>query len=62
MAVDTIEVIVSINGDCEVSAQLILDKYDIDNCTISQGLSPNNDGFNDELDLRFLDDRSGIRL
>jgi len=59
--VDTIEVIVSIIGDCEVSATVELDKYDIDNCTISQGLSPNNDGANDELDLRFLDDRSGIK-
>ena len=59
--VETIEVVVSINGDCEVSNSVVLDKYDIDNCTISQGLSPNNDGFNDELDLRFLDDRSGIR-
>ena len=59
--VDTIEVIVSINGDCEVSDSVNLDKYDIDNCTISQGISPNNDGLNDELDLRFLDDRSGIK-
>ena len=58
---ETIEVIVSINGDCEFSGSVVLDKYDIDNCTISQGISPNNDGLNDELDLRFLDDRSGIR-
>ena len=58
---ETIKVIVSINGDCEVSNSVNLDKYDIDNCTISQGLSPNNDGANDELDLRFLDDRSGIK-
>ena len=58
---DTIEVIVSISGDCEVSASIDLDKYDIDNCTITQGLSPGNDEKNDELDLRFLDDRSGIR-
>jgi hypothetical protein len=58
---DTIKVIVSISGDCEVSASVDLDKYDIDNCTITQGLSPGNDEKNDELDLRFLDDRSGIR-
>jgi len=27
---------------------------------ITQGISPNGDGLNDNLDLQFLDDRSGI--
>ncbi len=29
-------------------------------CRISEGLSPNGDGFNDELDLTFLNNRTGI--
>src|SRR5690625_632073 len=29
-------------------------------CKISEGISPNNDGFNDNLDLTFLSERSGI--
>ena len=58
---EVIEVIVSIGENCVVSDSVDLDKYDIDNCTISQGISPNNDGNNDNLDLRFLDDRSRIK-
>ena len=58
---ENVEVVVTIGGNCTVSATVSLDKYDVDNCTISQGISPNNDGQNDELDLRFLDDRSGIK-
>jgi len=34
--------------------------YDVSNCVISQGLSPNGDGLNDSLDLTFLNDRTGI--
>jgi gliding motility-associated-like protein len=31
-----------------------------ENCVISQGISPNGDGMNDELDLTFLNNRTGI--
>jgi hypothetical protein len=52
---------VSIGTDCFVSSELPFSLYDLDNCVISQGLSPDTTpGFNDNLDLRFLDDRSGI--
>lgn len=49
-----------IGQDCLFTNSLNLSFYDIDSCVISQGLSPNGDGMNDKLDLRFLDDRSGI--
>jgi gliding motility-associated-like protein len=37
--------------------------YDVDNCVITQGLSPdiNNDGKNDCMDLTWLSDESGIK-
>tara|TARA_A100000171_G_C2140397_1_gene155026 strand:- start:3484 stop:6897 length:3414 start_codon:yes stop_codon:yes gene_type:complete len=47
-------------GDCTAEDDITLELYDVDNCTISQGISPNNDGFNDTLDLEFLNDRTGI--
>ena len=34
--------------------------YDNENCTITEGISPNGDGYNDFLDLEFLDDKSEI--
>ncbi len=34
--------------------------YDNKNCVIPEGLSPNGDGLNDNLDLRFLNDQHGI--
>lgn len=34
--------------------------YDNKNCVVPEGLSPNGDGLNDNLDLRFLDDQHGI--
>ena len=55
-----VSVEVTIGTECFVSDQLNFSLYDVDNCVISQGLSPNSDGFNDNLDLRFLDDRSNI--
>lgn len=47
-------------GDCTAEDDISVQLYDIGNCTISQGISPNNDGFNDILDLEFLNDRTGI--
>jgi len=49
-----------LNGNCIGSDTIEISLYDIDNCIISQGISPNGDGMNDTLDLQFLDDRSGI--
>src|SRR5699024_1455044 len=37
-----------------------VDYYANRNCVIPEGLSPNNDGYNDYLDLAFLSDKSGI--
>lgn len=52
---------VTIGSECLVSNELAFNLYDVDNCVISQGLSPDTTpGQNDNLDLRFLDDRSGI--
>lgn len=58
----TVEISVeaSIGQECLFTDSLDISFYDLDSCVISQGLSPNGDGFNDNLDLRFLDDRSGI--
>lgn len=48
-------------GDCTGEASTTITLYDVGNCAISQGLSPDNlDGLNDSLDLTFLADRSGI--
>jgi gliding motility-associated-like protein len=55
-----VRVEVTIGSACFVSNELAFNLYDVDNCVISQGLSPNGDNFNENLDLRFLDDRSGI--
>ncbi|MAZ72945.1 MAG: hypothetical protein CMC70_07335 [Flavobacteriaceae bacterium] len=46
-------------GDCIAEDNINVQLYDIGNCAISQGISPNGDGFNDILDLEFLSDRSG---
>src|SRR5690554_3615917 len=52
---------VTINiGQCTDSAGVDVRIYPIGNCVISQGLTPNGDGFNDTLDLTFLNDRTGI--
>ena len=48
------------NQGCISSAMVDVTGYDVDNCTITQGISPNEDGANDCLDLAFLNDRSGI--
>ncbi len=49
-------------GVCTGEASVDVTLYEVGNCVISQGLSPNGSpGFNDSLDLRFLSDRSGIR-
>lgn len=48
-------------GICIGTANIVVTLYDVDNCTITQGISPSNlDGLNDSLDLTFLADRTGI--
>ena len=51
-----------LNGNCLGSDTIDISLYNVDNCIISEGVSPNGDGMNDTLDLQFLDDRSGIEL
>lgn len=46
-------------GDCTAEDDISILLYDVGNCAISQGISPNGDGFNDLLDLEFLSDRTG---
>lgn len=46
-------------GDCTGSDDVAVELYNVGNCTISEGLSPNGDGMNDCLDLEFVRDRAG---
>ncbi|MDR6302008.1 T9SS type B sorting domain-containing protein [Mesonia maritima] len=47
--------------DCIGVDEINVSNYANENCVITQGISPGNlDGFNDCLDLTFLNDRSGI--
>lgn len=55
----TFEVVISVGG-CSGTDSVDVTLYEVGNCIISEGLSPNGDGFNDTLDLTFLKDRSGI--
>ncbi|MDP2687869.1 MAG: gliding motility-associated C-terminal domain-containing protein [Aequorivita sp.] len=58
MGTQTYSVIISVGG-CSGTDSIDVSLYAIDNCVISEGLSPNGDGYNDSLDLTFLNDRSG---
>lgn len=47
-------------GECAGTADINIELYEVANCVISQGISPNGSpGFNDQLDLEFLSDRAG---
>ncbi|MEM7084784.1 MAG: gliding motility-associated C-terminal domain-containing protein [Bacteroidota bacterium] len=46
-------------GECVGEGEIDILLYDVGNCVISQGISPNNDTYNDALDLEFLSDRAG---
>ncbi len=59
MGTQTYSVVMTIGG-CTGTDAVDVRLYDVGNCVISQGLSPNGDGFNDTLDLTFLNDRTGI--
>jgi len=58
MGTQTYSVVITV-GDCTGEDSVDIQLYDIGNCVISQGISPNGDGFNDSLDLEFLSDRAG---
>ncbi len=48
-------------GECTGSDEVDISLYDIGNCVITQGISPNGTpGFNDNLNLEVLNDRIGI--
>ncbi|MBX2829532.1 MAG: gliding motility-associated C-terminal domain-containing protein [Flavobacteriaceae bacterium] len=52
--------VVATKGDCTGENEVAVTLYDVGNCVISQGISPNGSpGFNDALDLEFLSDRTG---
>ena len=48
------------NQGCPSSATAEVSNYNVDNCVITQGISPNEDGFNDCMDLTWLNDQLGI--
>jgi gliding motility-associated-like protein len=59
MGTQTYTVIIT-KGECTGTDDIDIETYDVGNCVISQGISPNGSpGFNDELDLEFLSDRAG---
>lgn len=53
--------VVITSGGCTGTDSVDVRLYPVGNCIISQGISPNGDGFNDSLDLTFLNDRTGIK-
>lgn len=60
LTTQTYAVVIERNG-CTGTYSVGVRTYPIGNCIISQGISPNNDGLNDSLDLTFLNDRTGIK-
>jgi len=51
---------VEVNDDgCIGGDDIVVSFYANQNCVITQGISPNNDGLNDCFDLQFLNDKSG---
>jgi gliding motility-associated-like protein len=47
-------------GDCTGSDSIDISLFDVSNCVVSQGISPNGDGMNDCLDLEYLVAKSGL--
>jgi len=48
------------NQGCISTATAVVSGYNVDNCVITQGISPNEDGDNDCMDLAWLNDQLGI--
>ncbi|WP_310992997.1 gliding motility-associated C-terminal domain-containing protein [Aequorivita marina] len=59
MGAQTYSVVIS-SGGCTGTDSVDVSLYDLTNCVITQGISPNGDGYNDSLELSWLNDRSGI--
>lgn len=59
VGVQTYSVIIT-SGGCTGTDSVDVSLYDVTRCIISEGISPNGDGFNDSLDLSWLNDRTGI--
>ncbi len=59
VGVQTYTVVISV-GECTATDSADITLYSVENCVISEGLTPNGDGYNDTLDLSFLNDRTGI--
>lgn len=59
IGVQTYSVVITL-GSCSATDAVDVSSYDVGNCVISEGISPNGDGFNDSLDLTFLNDRTGV--
>ena len=59
MGTQTYSVVISVGG-CTGTDSVDVSLYNLTNCVISQGISPNGDGFNDSLELSWLNDRTGI--
>jgi gliding motility-associated-like protein len=58
LGTQTYSVVISLGG-CTGTDSVDVNLYAVGNCVISEGISPNGDGYNDSLDLTFLSDRSG---
>ena len=59
LGAQTYSVVITL-GSCTATDSVDVTLYPVGNCIISEGISPNGDGFNDILDLTFLNDRTGI--
>ncbi len=59
LGAQTYSVVISLGG-CTGTDSVDVSLYAVGNCVISEGISPNGDGYNDSLDLTFLNDRTGI--
>ncbi len=57
--IQTYSVVIT-KGDCTGTDSLDISLYNIGNCVVSQGISPNGDGMNDCLDLEYLVDKNGV--
>src|SRR5690554_3422735 len=47
--------------DCHDDVTFTVTYYNNENCVVPEGISPNNDGYNDNLDLEFLHDKFGVQ-
>ncbi|HET8885754.1 MAG TPA: choice-of-anchor L domain-containing protein [Salinimicrobium sp.] len=48
------------NNECIGTDEIVVTNYEVENCIIPEGISPNSDNINDCMDLQFLSDELGI--